>query len=74
MVETRPVAIAELARVVEIDVSESGSVVYSVVAGRLVLTDTAWRRSPRSADHWRPYVDEWKGGVARPSARSRKEG
>ncbi len=74
MVETRPVAIAELARVVEIDVSESGSVVYSVVAGRLVLRGTAWRRSPRSADHWRSYVAEWKGGVARPSARSRKEG
>lgn len=69
MVELKPMAGAELARVVEIDVSESGSSVYAVVAGRLVSTEEAWRRAPRSADDWRPYVEEWnvireRGGAA----------
>jgi GNAT superfamily N-acetyltransferase len=52
-------ALEELARVQEIDVSESGSTVYTVVEGHLALTEKSWRRSPRSASQWQPYVEEW---------------
>ncbi len=65
----RPLAIRELARVVEIDVSESGSAVYFVVEGQLILRDETWQRPHRSADHWHPYIEQWeelmeRGGAA----------
>ncbi len=56
----RPMALEELARVREIDVSESGSTVYTLVDGQLALTEETWQRSPRSASQWQPYIEEWE--------------
>jgi GNAT superfamily N-acetyltransferase len=53
-------ALEELARVGEIDVSESSSTVYRVVEGHLALTEETWQRSPRSASQWQPYLEEWE--------------
>lgn len=65
----RPLAMQELAWVEQIDVSESGSSVYSVVEGQLVLKQETWQRPRRSADHWQPYIEYWQalmeqGGAA----------
>jgi len=49
----------ELAQVREIDVSESGSTIYTEMDGQLALTDETWQRSPRSASQWQPYIEEW---------------
>lgn len=64
----RPLAIQELARVVEIDVSESGSAVYSVVKDQLILMEESWRRPQRSANHWQPYIEHWEGLMERGGA------
>jgi GNAT superfamily N-acetyltransferase len=63
MVHLRPIATNELARVEEIDVSESGHAIYSVVAGRLALKEETWQRPHRSADQWQPYIEQWKAMV-----------
>jgi GNAT superfamily N-acetyltransferase len=58
--DLRSMALGELARVREIDVSEDGSTVYTVVDGQLTLTEETWQRSPRSASQWQPYIEEWE--------------
>lgn len=63
-----PIAIHELARVEEIDVSESGSAVYSVVKGQLILREETWQRPHRSAAHWQPYIERWEGLMERGGA------
>ena len=63
MVHLRSIATNELARVEEIDVSESGHAVYSVVTGRLVLKEETWQRPHRSADQWQPYIEQWKAMI-----------
>ena len=73
-------ALEELARVREIDVSESGSAVYTVVDGQLALTEEPWQRSPRSTSQWQPYIEEWeallqgRGAAIRASAEGRLVG
>ena len=64
----RSIAIHELARVEEIDVSESGSFVYSIVDGRLTLKEESWQRPHRSAAHWQPYIEQWEGLLEREGA------
>ncbi|HEY1388337.1 MAG TPA: GNAT family N-acetyltransferase [Ktedonobacterales bacterium] len=59
--QLRPIAIHELARVEGIDVSESGSAVYSVVESQLILREETWQRPHRSATHWQPYIEHWEG-------------
>src|SRR5690242_9855302 len=69
MLHLRPMSAEELARVEEIDVSESGSTVYYSVEGALVLKAESWQRPRRSAEKWQPHVEQWKpmleqGGTA----------
>ena len=69
MVTLRPMTGEELARVEEIDVSESGATVYSVAEGKLALKEETWRRPHRSAEKWQPQIKHWKtlleqGGAA----------
>ncbi len=64
----RPMAIEELTQAEEIDVSESGSAVYSVAEGQLILREETWQRPRRSADHWQPYIEEWEGLIERGGA------
>jgi GNAT superfamily N-acetyltransferase len=53
-------AMEELAQVREIDVSENGSTVYTVVDRHLALMEETWRRAPRSVSQWQPYIEEWE--------------
>jgi GNAT superfamily N-acetyltransferase len=67
-VHLRPMAMKDLVRVREIDVAESGSTVYTVVAGQLTLTEQIWQRPSRSASQWQPYIEEWETLLQRPGA------
>src|SRR5690348_3985574 len=67
-VHLRPLAIHELARVEEIDVSESGSSVYVIVDGQLTLREETWHRPYRSATHWQPYIEQWERLMERGAA------
>src|SRR3954447_23695056 len=65
----RPLKVAELGRVKEIDVTESGTTVYQQVGRRVVATDEEWQRPPRSEAQWRGYIGRWvpmlkRGGTA----------
>jgi GNAT superfamily N-acetyltransferase len=60
---------AELSRVEEIDVSESGHLVYHYREGRIETKRQAWHRGHRDAAEWGTYIQRWKavlerGGVA----------
>lgn len=68
MVTLRPMRVEELARVEEIDVSESGATVYHYAGGRLVLTEEAWQRPRRSAEQWRAHIEQWTPMLARGGA------
>jgi GNAT superfamily N-acetyltransferase len=68
LAQLRPLQIDELARVEEIDVLESGSTIYTVVEGKLLLRQETWQRPRRSAERWQPYVEEWKALLERGGA------
>jgi GNAT superfamily N-acetyltransferase len=59
-VSIRPLNIVELARVREIDVSESGSTVYKQVGRRVELAYEEWHRPLRSEETWNCYIELWK--------------
>jgi GNAT superfamily N-acetyltransferase len=69
MVHIRQMSPEELTRVEEIDVSESGHLVYYYSEGKIATRREAWHRRPRNTEVWRNYIERWKatlerGGVA----------
>lgn len=69
MVCFKPMSPAELSRVEEIDVTESGHLVYHYREGKLETKRQAWHRGHRDAAIWGNYIQRWKavlerGGVA----------
>lgn len=60
MFEIRPLSAAELDRLAEIDVSESGSVVYALVNGELRGHAEEWQRPRWDATAWRRKYAEWQ--------------
>lgn len=68
-VSIRPLNSAELTRVNEIDVSESGTTFYRQVETHVELAHEEWHRPRRSAEEWNRYIQRWKsmledGGAA----------
>jgi GNAT superfamily N-acetyltransferase len=59
-ISIRLLNIVELDRVREIDVSESGSIVYKQVGRRVELAYEEWHRPPRSEETWNCYIELWK--------------
>jgi GNAT superfamily N-acetyltransferase len=55
----RTLTVDELERVVEIDVSEDGALVYRMAEGELESTPEEWHRPPRPLERWRPLIDRW---------------
>jgi len=69
MVRLKPMSPAELSRVEEIDVTESGHLLYHYREGKLETKRQAWHRGRRDAAIWGTYMKRWKavlerGGVA----------
>jgi GNAT superfamily N-acetyltransferase len=65
----RPLTIAELPRVSEIDVTESGTLVYQQAGRHVMGTREEWCRPRRSAADWSAAIEAWQrllaqGGVA----------
>jgi GNAT superfamily N-acetyltransferase len=60
MVEIREMAIEELDRVVEVDVSESGDIVYYYKKGGIEAQPERWQRPPRSQEEWQTLIDRWR--------------
>ena len=58
--EIRPLGLAELCRVTEIDVTEDGTTVLEQ-RGRDVSTRLeTWSRPPRSAERWAEFESRWR--------------
>lgn len=69
MIDLRQMSPEELSQVKEIDVSESGHLLYRYSEGKMVATSQAWQRFNRSAEIWKSYVEQWQafleqGGIA----------
>ena len=69
MVSTRQMSPEELTGVEEIDVSESGHLVYHYREGKIETQRQEWHRGHRDAAVWGNYIQQWKavlerGGVA----------
>ena len=60
MFEIRPLSDTDLVRLAEIDVSESGSVVYTLVHGELCGQPEVWQRPRWDAAAWRRKYEEWQ--------------
>ena len=61
MVEIRELAIEEFDRVIEVDVSERGDIVYYYDEGDIVAQPERWQRPPRSRTEWKTLTDRWQG-------------
>jgi GNAT superfamily N-acetyltransferase len=61
MLEIREMAIEELGRVVEVDVSERGEIVYYYDRGGIKAQPEKWQRPPRSGEEWQTLIDRWRG-------------
>jgi len=55
----------ELTGVEEIDVSESGYLVYYYREGKIATKREAWHRAPRNAEAWGSYIERWKAILER---------
>jgi ribosomal protein S18 acetylase RimI-like enzyme len=60
MIHIRQMTPEELTRVEEIDVSESGHLVYYYSEGKIATRREAWHRRPRNTEVWRNYIERWK--------------
>ena len=56
----RPLTSAELLRVSEIDVTESGTLIYQQAGRHVTGTHEAWHRPRRSAADWSAAVESWQ--------------
>jgi GNAT superfamily N-acetyltransferase len=68
-VEVRPLALAELGRAVQIDVTEEGTSILMQDGRQVTARAEVWRRPPRSADRWAEFEARWQtfipaGGTA----------
>jgi GNAT superfamily N-acetyltransferase len=61
--EIRPLGLDELARAVEIDVTEDGDVVLEQRGTDLAARDEIWSRPSRTAERWQAFIDRWLGFV-----------
>lgn len=61
MVELRAMTPSELDRMIEVDVSEIGDIVYDYVEGNLVAQSEQWQRPARTQEGWQPLIDRWRG-------------
>jgi len=61
MVGIREMTSTELDRVIEVDVSEIGDIVYDYVEGNLVAQSEQWQRPTRTQEGWQPLIDRWRG-------------
>jgi GNAT superfamily N-acetyltransferase len=57
--EIRPLDLAGLGRVVEIDVTEDGDVVLEQHGVEIAARDETWSRPPRDAERWQGFIDHW---------------
>ena len=69
MVRLKHMSPEELSRVEEIDVSESGHLLYHYREGKIETEPQEWHRGYRNAAIWQNYIERWKavlerGGVA----------
>ncbi len=69
MVRIKHMSPEELSRVEEIDVSESGHLLYHYREGKIETERQEWHRGYRNAAIWQNYLERWKavlerGGVA----------
>lgn len=69
MTVIRPLALAELARAVEIDVTEDGTLVLEQDGATIRIRAEEWHRPPRSRSRWMEFVARWRtfipeGGMA----------
>jgi GNAT superfamily N-acetyltransferase len=58
--EMRPLALAELGRVAEIDVTEDGTTVLEQHGRDLSTRLETWSRPPRSAERWAEFESRWR--------------
>ena len=65
MGSTRQMSPEELSRVEEIDVSESGDLVYYYREGKIATKREARHRAPRNAEAWGSYIERWKAILER---------
>lgn len=56
----RPLKIEELSRVSEVDISESGTLVYKQAGPQVEVTHEEWLRPHRSEAGWNRYIESWK--------------
>ena len=61
MFEIREMGIEELYRVVEVDVSERGEIVYYYDQGAIKAQPEKWQRPPRSNEEWQTLINRWQG-------------
>jgi GNAT superfamily N-acetyltransferase len=61
--EIRLLELAALARVVEIDVTEDGSVVLEQRGGAVTAHAETWSRPPRPADRWMEFEARWRAFI-----------
>jgi ribosomal protein S18 acetylase RimI-like enzyme len=64
----RPMAAEEVDRISEIDVSESGQVVYKWINGRVEAAPERWHRPRSHSDAWKQKADRIKARLARGGA------
>lgn len=62
--EIRHLAIAELGRASEIDVTEDGSVVMMQSGGELSRRPETWSRPPRPVERWAEFETRWRTYIA----------
>jgi GNAT superfamily N-acetyltransferase len=65
MVSISQMSPEELTRVEEIDVSESGYLVYYYREGKIATKREARHRGPRNAEAWGSYIERWKATLER---------
>src|SRR5215472_10679337 len=65
MVSIRQMSPEELTRIEEIDVSESGDLVYYYCEGKIATKRETWHRGLRNADAWESYLEQWKATLER---------
>jgi len=65
MVSIRQMSPEELTWVEEIDVSESGYLVYYYREGKIATKREARHRGPRNAEAWGSYIERWKATLER---------
>ncbi|HWI52519.1 MAG TPA: GNAT family N-acetyltransferase [Symbiobacteriaceae bacterium] len=64
MIDIRQLQPHEYEKVREIDVSETGSMIYRAVDGQLVEEQHEWRRPPWTEARYADLIDTWKQAVA----------